>query len=325
MLAIIGASGQVGWATLQALLNNKLATPDSIITITSSQPGSKTWMRLAGTGVTVRHGNFEDRASLEAALQGVTKFFLISSPAAELDFNNAPEGEGREKHHKVAIDAARTVGVSHLYYTSLGFGEPSKAGVMRAHLRTEKYLATITDIKITVIREGLYTQSWPLYFGYYDIKTDTRSVVPVAADGKVSWTDVNDLGLGSAIVLTDPSEDWAGKTFYLSSPPEYARTLQEISGLISKIRGQPVKLDVVGLDRHMKYYVDELKMDHASVDWWLGSFEAIGDGETLIDDPTLAKLLERKGKKPTSMEEILAIHDPNYDPVSILRSNLSKD
>jgi hypothetical protein len=65
----------------------------------------------------------------------------------------------------VAIDAARRAGVKHIYYTSLAFGSPSKAGVMRAHLRTEAYLATLSDLKVTVIREGLYNESWPLYLG----------------------------------------------------------------------------------------------------------------------------------------------------------------
>jgi uncharacterized protein YbjT (DUF2867 family) len=320
MIAIIGASGQLGSATLDAVLDYQLASPETIVAITSSLPGSRTWNSLADKGVVVRNGNFEDAASLEAALTGVDKFFLISTPCVELDFNDAPDGEGREKHHKVAIDAARAAGVKHLYYTSLGFGNPSKAGVMRAHIRTEAYLASLNDIKVTVAREGLYNQSWPLYLGYYDITSDPRTAVPVAGDGKVCWTDIFDLGLANALILTDPSEEWAGKTFYLSTPPSTAKTISEVAELVAQVRGLPVKADVVGLEAHKKYYVEELKMDPASVDWWVGSFEAIVDKETLIDDPTLLKLLDRKGKKPTSMEETVTGHNPLYDAISILRS-----
>lgn len=320
MIAIVGASGQLGSKTLDALLAHELASPDTIIAITSSQPGSRTWESLRDKGVIVRHGDFDNGATLEAALKGVEKFFLVSTPCVELDFNDAPDGQGREKHHKVAIDAARAAGVKHIYYSSLGFGSPSKAGVMRAHIRTEKYLASLDDIKVTVAREGLYNQSWPLYLGYYDIKTDDRTVVPVAGDGKVCWTDIGDLGVANAMILTDPSEDWAGKTFYLSTPPATAKTIQEVADIVAKIRGLPVKAEVVGRAAHEKYYVEEFKMDPASVDWWVTSFEAIVDGETIIDDPTLLKLLDRKGLKPTSMEETLAGQNPLYDAISILRS-----
>lgn len=217
MLAIIGASGKLGGATLNALLSYKLAEPASIVALTSSQPGSETWKKLSSKGVNVRHGTFDDGSTLEAALQGCTKFFLVSTPRIEMDFNDAPNGQGREKHHKTAIDAAVRAGVKHIYYSSLAFGSPSKAGVMRAHIRTEAYLAT-RDIQTTVIREGLYNESWPLYLGYFDPKgDDTRDKVALAGDGKICWTAIEDLGLGNALVLAAPSDEYAGKTFYLSS------------------------------------------------------------------------------------------------------------
>jgi hypothetical protein len=43
---------------------------------------------------------------------------------------------------------------------------------MRAHLRTEflKQLEGQEGLKVTVIMEGLYSESWPLYLGYFDPK-----------------------------------------------------------------------------------------------------------------------------------------------------------
>lgn len=105
-----------------------------------------------------------------------------------MDYNDAPLWQGREKHHRVAIDAALSAGVKHIYYTSLGFGNPSKAGVMRAHIRTEAYLQDLEKqdkVRVTIIREGLYNESWPLYLGYYyDLKNETREEVVVAGDGQ---------------------------------------------------------------------------------------------------------------------------------------------
>lgn len=59
--------------------------------------------------------------------------------------------------------------MKHVYYTSLAFGSDSEAGVMRAHLRTEEYLRKLEGegMKVTVVREGLYNSSWPLFLGVF--------------------------------------------------------------------------------------------------------------------------------------------------------------
>jgi uncharacterized protein YbjT (DUF2867 family) len=306
MLAIIGASGKLGGATLSALLSYKLAEPSSIIAITSAQPGSPTWESLASKGVNVRHGTFDDGSTLESALQGCTNFFLVSTPRISLDFNDAPEGQGREKHHKVAIDAALRAGVKHIYYSSLAFGSPSKAGVMRAHLRTEAYLASLKDVRATVIRQGLYNESWPLYLGYYNPKDDERGTVLLAGDGKICWTAIEDLGLGNALVLASPSEEYAGRTFYLSTPPETAKTMSEVAALVAKGRFKDVKVENVGQKGHQDFYIKEKGMDAPAVEWWSDTYNALEDGECLINDSTLTRLLESKGKTPIPLETTVA-------------------
>ncbi|ORY56892.1 uncharacterized protein BCR38DRAFT_450308 [Pseudomassariella vexata] len=308
MLSIIGASGNLGGATLSALLSHNLLPPQSIIAITSSNPNSDTWGSLAAKGVEVRHGDFDDPSSLESALRGSTKLFLVSTPRIALDFHDAPEGEGREKHHKVAIDAARKVGVKHIYYSSLAFGNPSKAGVMRAHVRTERYLKGLgeDDVKVTVLREGLYNESWPLYMGYYDPKEDERGSVRLAGDGKVCWTGIEDLGVGNALVLVAPGEEWEGQTVYLSTPPEMAKTMAEIASMVAKGRGREVSVEVVGRKDYETYYINEKKMDPGAVEWWSSTYDALEDGECLIDDHTLVKLLATRGKKPVPVEETVA-------------------
>jgi len=105
--------------------------------------------------------------------------------------------------------------VKHVYYTSLAFGGDSEAGVMRAHLRTEKFLREVKEemgvgFDFTVIREGLYNESWPLYLGYFNVKGDDRDEILVAGDGRVSWTGIQDLGLGNAMVLAERGEVYAG-------------------------------------------------------------------------------------------------------------------
>lgn len=83
-----------------------------------------------------------------------------------------------------AIDAARRAGVKHIFYSSLGFASDVSTGtlksdslavVMQAHLDSEKYLASLakadTDFTYTSIREGLYTESFPIYTAFFNPKS----------------------------------------------------------------------------------------------------------------------------------------------------------
>ena len=312
-IAIIGATGKLGGATLSALLSQQLAAPASIVALTSSAPGSAKWQRLEAQGVQVRHATFEDGASLERALRGVARFFLVSTPRVELDYGDAPPGRGRERHHRAAADAAVAAGVGHVYYASLALGRPSRAGVMRAHLRTEAHLASLQAagrLRVTVLRQGLYSESWPLYLGYFfDARHDARGAVKLGGDGKVCWTAIADLGVANALVLAQPGGDWAGKTCYLSTAPAGARDLQEVAALVSAARrgrGQPaVRVEIVGRPEHERHYVEDRGLDRPAVEWWATTYDALADSEGLVDDPTLGRLLGSVGRTAVPVEETI--------------------
>jgi len=308
-LAIIGGSGKIGGATLDALLTEKLIAPHQIICTTSAtSPSDARWESLSSKGVQVRHANFDDPSTLESALKGASALYLVSTPRISMDFNNAPHGQGREKHHFAAIDAAVKAGVEHIYYTSLAFGNPSKAGVMQAHIRTEAYLKKIKEEKgvdFTVLREGLYNESWPLYFGHYDVKNDERTVVPVGGDSKISWTSIADLGLANALVIMGPSEEWVGKTVYLCNTKE-PRTISEIAAMVSKAKGKDIQLRVVSRKEHEQYYVQERSMDKPMIEWWASTYDALRDEECLIKDDTFDKLFASKGRTPKRVEDTVS-------------------
>ncbi|KAI1179827.1 hypothetical protein F4777DRAFT_401208 [Nemania sp. FL0916] len=341
-IAIVGASGKLGGATLTALLKHELAPASDIIALTSSTAGSETWERLAATGVEVRHARFEDSATFEEALTGVSTLFLVSTPAIALDFgvpmdfdgtitttafSSSTEGSqsrhagGRERHHKTAIDAAVKAGVKRIVYSSLAFGyspstvgpgDSSFAGVMRAHLRTEAYLKEYAKgkhgVEITILREGLYSESWPLYLGYFDVENahGGRAVIPLAADGKVCWTAIHDLGVASALVLVDSSSEFTGRTVYLSTRSATAMTVGEIAELVGNAIGKDIAVQSVGRKDHERYYVDTRGKPQPAVEWWASSYEALDAGETCIDDPVLEMLLERVGLEPIPVEETVA-------------------
>lgn len=223
-----------------------------------------------------------------------------------MDYNNAPLWQGREKHHRAAIDAALEVGVKHVFYTSLSFGNPSKASVMRAHIRTEKYLKDLekeNKVKVTIIREGLYNESWPLYFGYYfGLKEETRKEVLVAGDGPISWTSIPDMAYATAKILAAPSDEWSGRTFYLSQKKTW--TLQDIARIISNVSGRTIELKIVSRREYEDFYAEK-GIERASVEWWSSSYDALKDGECAIDDSTLENLLKENGRYPVPLEETI--------------------
>ncbi|KAF2785720.1 NAD(P)-binding protein [Melanomma pulvis-pyrius CBS 109.77] len=222
-----------------------------------------------------------------------------------MDYNDAPLWKGREAHHRAAIDAAIQVGVKHIYYTSLAFGNPSKAAVMRAHIRTEDYLKELpVHVKWTVIREGLYNESWPLYFGYYfGLKSESRKEVVVAGDGPLSWTAIVDMAFGTAKILSSPSDQWASKTFYLSQ--NRTRSLGEIAQYVSRVRGEKVELKIVSRKDFEDHYIKTNGMERPAVEWWSSTFDAVKDGECEIKDTTLEDILKEAGREPKPLEETI--------------------
>ncbi|KAF2190429.1 NAD(P)-binding protein [Zopfia rhizophila CBS 207.26] len=304
MLALTSATGKLGSAVINALLDNNLIDPKELVVCTSSNPSDSRFDAFRSRGITLRYNNFDDHTSLKTAFSGCDKLFLVSTPRISMDYNNAPLWKGREAHHRAAIDAAREAGVKHVYYTSLAFANPSKAAVMQAHIRTETYLKELEDMKWTIIREGLYNESWPSYFGYYfGLKNETRNEVIVAGDGPVSWTSIPDMAFGTAKILVANSEEWAGKTFYLSR--RETKTLKDIAEIVSKAIGEQVTLKIVPKEEHEKFYVEKKEMEKPAVEWWSSTYEALEDGECDINDPILESILKEAGRKPKPLEETI--------------------
>ncbi|KZT29617.1 NAD(P)-binding protein [Neolentinus lepideus HHB14362 ss-1] len=297
MIVLTGATGGLGSQVLKYLLT---LVPPSDITVSLHNPAGLD-PSVASTGITVRKGDYAVPTSLDAAFAGADKLLLVSYPSVAHEL--------RVKHHVNAIEAAKRAGVKHVYYTSLAFGYGTKpescAAVMQAHLDTEAYLRK-SGLKYTIIREGLYNESYPLYFGFFDPAKDTDVYVP--GDGPIAWASRTDLGEGTARLLALPPSDtrFDNTTLLLSGPASNLLTLAQLSSLISTILGREITLHIISRDEYVKKHLDESgKIARLTEDYlgkWATTFEAMGRGETGIVDPTLQELLGRPLK---TMEESL--------------------
>ncbi|CAG8952800.1 hypothetical protein HYFRA_00009045 [Hymenoscyphus fraxineus] len=309
MLALTSPTGKLGSATLTSLLTHNLIPPSSLTLLTSTSPSSPKLSPFQSQGLQIRQVDYKNPTP--SLFHGITKLLLISTPEISLDFHSAPTAQnpGRESVHIPFLRAAIEGGVKHLFYTSLAFGDVSKSGVMRAHLRTEEFLRGVEDegdVDVTVIREGLYSESWPLYLGYFAPGEDERDEIVVGGDGRVCWTSIADLGLGTAMILSSHAERFRGRRVYLCSGVEGARSLSDVAGLVGRARGRELGVRSVGREEYVRYYVEERGGERPSVEWWSTTYDALEDGECLIDDTTLTDLLKERGLKAKTVKETIS-------------------
>ena len=76
--------------------------------------------------------------------------------------------------------------------------------MMQAHKDTEAYLKA-SGLGYTIIREGIYSESYPLYFGFWNPAEEGEEVLVPHSDGGIAWVCREDLGEGTARIMVDVS------------------------------------------------------------------------------------------------------------------------
>lgn len=221
--------------------------------------------------------------------------------------------------HKLAIDAARKSGVKHIFYSSLAFAgdgnTTSAAHVMQAHLDTEKYLASVAakdpSFTYTAVRIGLYSESFPLYTAFFDLKNPTSEVkIPHNGSGPgIAWAKQDELGNAMALLMKSYGEnprdfEYVNKTILLSGPRDWS--LQETVEALGKAVKKPVKLVEVSVDEYAAQPQVQKGLTYGAGDMaavWATAFDAIREGEAAVSTPILAKIL---GREPESFDKTIA-------------------
>lgn len=217
MIAITGATGQLGQRVIDTLLNTVAA--QEIVAIVRN-PAKAT--ALSARGVQVRAADYNDAAALTAALAGVEKLLLISSS----------EIGQRAPQHRNVIDAAKTAGVKLIAYTSLLHADRSPLGLADEHVATEKMLAD-AGIPYVLLRNGWYTEN---YLASVPPALEHGVFIGSAGDGKIASASRQDYAEAAAKVLT--LDNQAGRVYELAG--DHAWTLRDLTALLSKETGKTV-------------------------------------------------------------------------------------
>jgi len=277
MIIVTGASGQLGRAIVEQLLERIPATQ-----IGASVRDPEKVADLAGRGVRVRKGDFAEPASLARAFEGASRLLLVSSNAQR-------HGGDPIAQHAAAITAAREAGARRIFYTSHLAASPTSAfGPMHSHAQTEAMLAA-SGLPFTALRNGFYATT--ALEMVEQARATGKLVAP--ADGKVSWTSHADLAAATAAILADPTDPADGPIRLTGFE---ALDLAQIAGLASLER-------VVVTDEEHRARLGTFGLSPVVQDIVMGMFVASRNGEFAAVDPTLER---RVGRRPISIREMLA-------------------
>jgi NAD(P)H dehydrogenase (quinone) len=217
VLLVTGASGHLGRRVVELLLEKQAG---QIIAATRTP---EKLADFAGKGVTVRHADFSDPASLDTAFAGVDRLLLISTDTLD----------NRLNMQRAAVQAAEKAGVKHVIYTSIVNPVNTPVTLAPDHAGTEAALEA-SSMGWTSLRNNLYAEA---LIGAISqaLQLDGKLFV-AAGDGKAAYVTREDCAQAAAGAL---AADFDGRRALDITGPE-ALSQAEIAAIATSITGKQV-------------------------------------------------------------------------------------
>lgn len=219
MIAVTGATGHLGRLIVSEILDREVPAARLVAIARSPQKARD----LAGLGIDVRQGDYEDKASLVEALQGVDTLVLVS----------ASEVGKRVEQHRNVIEAAREAGVEQLVYTSILAADSANTILSREHIATEELIRE-SGLEHTILRNGWYLEN---YTGTLAQAIEQGAILGTAGNGRVSAAARADYASAAATVVTESGH--LGHTYELGG--DEAFTMAELAAEVSRQSGKAVE------------------------------------------------------------------------------------
>ena len=144
MIIVTGATGQLGRQVVQQLLEKVPAAQVAVVVRDASKAAD-----FAARGVSVRVADYNQPATVDAALEGAEKVLLISGT----------EIGKRVAQHTVVVEAAKKRGVKLLAYTSIPHADTTPLKLAAEHRETEQVIRA-SGVPFTFLRNGWYTENY---------------------------------------------------------------------------------------------------------------------------------------------------------------------
>ncbi|GAA2198673.1 NmrA family NAD(P)-binding protein [Streptomyces bangladeshensis] len=238
-IAVTGATGTQGGATARALL----AAGHRVRALTR-RPDAPAAAALRALGAEVRHADFDDRASLDAALAGADALFAVTTP-----FGTGIDTEVRQG--TTLVDAAAGARLGHVVLTSAahadrGTGIPhyESKWAVEQHLRA-------SGLPWTVIAPAAFMDN---YAGGWSREGLDGGVFawPMPADRPLALIPAADIGAFAALVLRR-RDDFAGHRVDIASD---TCTPAQIAAALTAALGRPVVHEQLPLEQVRAHSAD---------------------------------------------------------------------
>jgi uncharacterized protein YbjT (DUF2867 family) len=222
-VAVTGATGTQGGATARALLD-----AGHRVRALTRRPHSPAAGALRALGAEVRHADFDDRVSLDAALAGTDSLFAVTTP-----FGTGIATEARQG--KALLDAAAAARLGHIVLTSAahadrdtGVPHYESKHLIEQHLRA-------AGVPWTVIGPAAfmdnYATGWTL-----DGLRDGVLAWPMPASRPLALIPAADIGAFAALVL-QRRDQFTGRRIDIASDE---RTPAQLAEILTSATGRPI-------------------------------------------------------------------------------------
>lgn len=216
MILLVGGNGTVGRHVVAELVER--GAPARALVRSRARATA-----VEGTGLPMAVGDLADPASLDAALDGVDRVFLSSSPSRRV-----------AELHGNLVDAARRAGVRHVVRVSaLGASPRSPNELLRGHADAEAHLEA-SGVGFTHLRPAWFMQNLLGYAPW--IAAHGELAVPIGR-GTLAMIDTRDVARVAAAALTANGHE--GRTYRLTGPE--ALSFERVAAVLSEVLGRPIR------------------------------------------------------------------------------------
>ena len=273
MILVTGATGNVGSQTVRLLAAHHADVRALVRDPSRAQPA----------GVDVVTGDFDDAASLDAAMRGVDTLVLVS-PAVP-------------RQEIAAIDSAARNGVTHVVKATSKASADSPVERRRGQAQIEAHLQASTR-NWTLLRSNAYLQNL-LTLAPMVKKTD--EFVMSAGDGKVGMVDAHDVAAVAAVIAADPAGH-VGATYWPTGPDLISYT--DVATELSAALGRAIEYRRVSPEQHRQMMIDAgVPEPVANSNAQAFALNADGDGAWVTDD-----VLTLTGHAPRGLHDFITQH-----------------
>ena len=230
IILVTGATGNQGGAVARHLLKRGKFKVRALVR-DKNKPAAQ---KLGQAGAELAEGNFDDRASLERAMQGVYGVFSVQGIENGLDVEI--------KQGKTVADAAAAAGVKHFVYSSVGSADQN-TGIPHfdSKFQIEEYIRAV-NLPYTILRPVffLFNYNHPQFRGMIEGGTLFQ---PLSPDTKLQQISEDDYGEMVAEVF-ERREEFLNQAIDAAS---VEMTMPEVAAAFSNVLGKKIEYQQIPL------------------------------------------------------------------------------